>query len=88
MCLQIPRGVLGESPLIVRRHDPADDRGGGLHHQAADFLAQLGQHLLVFLRRRLVRLGHDLFGGRNRPLRFLFLHRFAVVRASARNCVA
>ncbi len=60
--------------MIVRRHDPADDRRRRLHDQPAHLAAQLGEHPLVFLRRRLARLDDDLFRGGNRALRLLFLH--------------
>src|SRR3954471_6322683 len=72
--LQVLRGTFRQTPLIVRRHDAADDRGGRLHHQPSDFAAQFGQHPLVFLRRDLSRLDHDLFRGGDRALRLVFLH--------------
>ena len=55
----MPGSLLGQTPLIIRRENLADDGRCGLDDETANLATQLGEHARVFLLGRRARLGHD-----------------------------
>src|SRR6185312_16848953 len=68
----LPGSFFRQSLLVFRRQNLAGHRRRGLHHQAAHFLLQVGQHTRVIRSRGFAGLGDDLFRGSNGFLRFIF----------------
>ena len=70
---QLPRRLLSETAVIVRRQDLAGHRRRRLHHEPADLVSELGEHRGAVALGCFVRPDDNLFGGGDGLARLLRL---------------